>query len=276
MPVQNDLVFLSYAREDGASAARLFNELKEANVKVWFDQESLAPGANWKLEIRRNIRKSRYFIAPMSSTSVSKKGFVQSELREALEVLDQYPQNETYLIPARLDACEAPHDKLNDFQWVDFFPEWSKGAETLLRFFGVNSTPNPALGSGLAKREGIFAPTVRLDGIYQSKRVGDFDSCIRFYPDGLVIRTSTASSPDKIAEWFNREWVERENKQKGIYTISGSKIRFSTTSSAGTIELEGAIQGDNLILNSHSHINGYRGVYEYTFIQLNELAGPES
>ena len=107
MTVDNDLVFLSYAREDEACASQLYSELAEAGVNVWFDREALAPGASWKSEIRKAIRRSRYFIALMSSKSVSKKGFVQSELREALEVLDEYPENETYLIPARLDCCRS-------------------------------------------------------------------------------------------------------------------------------------------------------------------------
>jgi len=83
MSVANDLLFLSYAREDEVSASRLYRELVEGGVKVWFDRESLEPGANWKSEIKKAIRQSRYFIALMSSKSVSKKGFVQSELRPA-------------------------------------------------------------------------------------------------------------------------------------------------------------------------------------------------
>ena len=83
MSVANDLVFLSYAREDEVSASRLYRELVKGGVKVWFDRESLEPGANWKSEIKKAIRQSRYFIALMSSKSVSKKGFVQSELRPA-------------------------------------------------------------------------------------------------------------------------------------------------------------------------------------------------
>ena len=274
MPVTNGLVFLSYAREDEASASRLHSELIKADVRVWYDQESLAPGAKWKLEVRKAIRRSRYFIALMSSRSVSKKGFVQSELREALNVLEEYPENETYLIPARLDPCEPPHDRLNDLQWVDFFPQWIAGTEKLLRLFGVWSEESERAGNAI-ERSDRFAPTVRLDGIYHSKKIGDFDSCIRFYSDGLVIRTSTTDSPDKIVQWFDREWAERKGSQKGTYTISGSNIRFSTKSSAGAIDLEGEIQGNNLILKSHSHTNGHRGVYEYTFVQPQVSSKPE-
>src|SRR5215470_4878226 len=101
MSGSNDLVFLSYAREDSEAASKLFSELNEAGLNVWFDQESLPPGTRWKTAIRNSIRQCRYFIALLSTRSVSKKGFVQSELRQAIDVLEEFPENETYLIPAR-------------------------------------------------------------------------------------------------------------------------------------------------------------------------------
>ena len=272
MPDKQELVFLSYAKEDETSAMQLCQELTASGVKVWFDRTEIAPGANWKLEIRKAIRKSRYFIALMSSKSVSKKGFVQTELRQALEVLKEYPEDEIYLIPVRLDRCEAPYNELNDFQWVDLFPQTRDGTDKLLRLFGITNKDSK-MGSfiDVTKKEGLFAPTVRLDGIYQSKGINDFDSVIRFYADGLVIRTSTTGAPDTIAKWFNRGWAETKG-QKGKYVISGSNIQFSTRSSAGSIDLDGTIEGDSLILKSHSHINGHRTVREYRFEYVEELS----
>ncbi len=177
---ENDLAFLSYAKEDAATASYLYQELTAAGVDVWFDSENLRPGVKWKSEIRKAIRKSRYFIALISSTSIAKKGFVQREVRDALEVFREFPENETYLIPVRLDACEVPFDELAELQWVDLFPEWESGRDKLLRLFGATDR-KLALESivDVTKKEGIFAPTVRLDGLYHSKRIG-FDSFIRF------------------------------------------------------------------------------------------------
>lgn len=36
-------VFLSYAKEDQADATRLFEELKNRDIEVWFDKELLLP-----------------------------------------------------------------------------------------------------------------------------------------------------------------------------------------------------------------------------------------
>lgn len=274
---ENELVFLSYAKEDAAAASHLYQELTTAGVRVWFDREELAPGANWKAEIRKAIRKSRYFIALISSTSMAKKGFVQTELREALEVLKEYPENEIYLIPTRLDSCETSYEVLSDLQWVDLFPDWESGRDQLLRLFGATDR-NSATESivDVTKREGIFAPTVRLDGIYQSKKKNEFDSCIRFYEDGLVIRTSTTGTPDQIVKWFNRAWADDKAHTQGRYIVSGANIQFSTKSAAGIVDLKGTIQGDTLILKSHSHINGYRTIREYQFVRVDEQGQTES
>jgi hypothetical protein len=40
---------------------------------------------------------------------VDKKGYVQKELKEALDIFQEYPEKAIYLIPARLDDCKVPH-----------------------------------------------------------------------------------------------------------------------------------------------------------------------
>jgi hypothetical protein len=74
-------VFVSYAREDSAAALRLYEDLKpRADLGLWLDKKDLLPGQTWSLEIRKAIRKSRYFIPLFSSTSVQKRGYVQKEI----------------------------------------------------------------------------------------------------------------------------------------------------------------------------------------------------
>jgi hypothetical protein len=126
-------VFLSYAREDGLAARKLFYDLGQAGVEVWFDEESLLGGQNWKLAIRRAIKGCRFFIALLSTKSISKKGYVQKELKEALEVLDEYPPSQIFLIPVRLDDCHPTDMQLHDIQWIDMFPSWDDGLARILR-----------------------------------------------------------------------------------------------------------------------------------------------
>jgi hypothetical protein len=274
MPVTDDLVFLSYAREDVDAASGLYTELVTAGIKVWFDQEDIAPGAKWKPAIRSAIRKCRYFIALMSSRSVSKKGFVNRELRQAIEILDEFPENTSYLIPVRLDDCEAPHDTLKELQWVDLFPAREKGVSKLLRFFGVIDAASKIQideQMELIKQTGRPTTGVQVNGIYQSKQIDSYYKYVRFYTDGLVLAVSSTGSPTQIIRWFNREeFAERSYHSSGTYTVSGSNIEFSTTSSSGTVDYEGEIQGDSLILKTYSHINEHRGIHEYKFIQIDD------
>jgi hypothetical protein len=72
----NRKVFISYAREDIEKALQLYHDLKDAGLIPWMDEEDLLPGQNWQTVIKREIRDSRYFIAVLSSASLSKTGFM--------------------------------------------------------------------------------------------------------------------------------------------------------------------------------------------------------
>lgn len=135
------LLFISYAREDEKAALRLYSELKQAGHEPWLDVESILPGQNWKAAIRRAIRASTHFLALLSTNSVNKRGYVQSELRQALDILyDEIPESHIFLIPIRLDNCLPAHEKLHELNWVDLFPSWELGLEKILR--GLKSPNN--------------------------------------------------------------------------------------------------------------------------------------
>lgn len=270
MSISERTVFLSYAREDMQSAVRLYECLTSAGINVWFDKESLAPGVKWKPAISDAIRKCRYFIALLSSHSVSKRGFVQSEIKQALDVLEQYPENEIYVIPVRLDECNVTYEKLNDLNWVDLSPDWENGKNKLFRFFGVQEVRSNIItkeSSNVARLD--LAPTVRLDGLYRAKRAGGkYWHHLRFYADGSVIAVNSSGDARKVFKWFTKDWAVEMENAKGKFTISGSKINFKDKSKYGIVDYKGEIQGDRLILKWHSHINGNRGVSEYEFIEL--------
>ncbi|MHC4124586.1 MAG: toll/interleukin-1 receptor domain-containing protein, partial [Planctomycetota bacterium] len=79
-------VFISYAREDAAIADRLYQDLIGVRgVTPWLDSKKLLPGVRWKFEIMEAVKRCDLFIVLLSNKSVSKKGFVQYEIREALD-----------------------------------------------------------------------------------------------------------------------------------------------------------------------------------------------
>src|SRR5262249_26354682 len=105
----------------------LYLALKELGFDVWFDLESLRPGERWKARIAQAIRGSDAVIALLSTRSVGKRGYVQKEIRYALEVVEQLPDSEIFLIPARLDECSPGHEALYELHWIDLYPVWEVG-----------------------------------------------------------------------------------------------------------------------------------------------------
>ena len=137
---QNLREFISYAREDTEAANRLYNDLKLSGLDPWLDTESLLGGENWRISIKEAIRNSRYFIPLLSSNSVEKIGYVQRELKEALEVLLEFPQSKRFVIPARLDESKVNDEKLSEIHMVDLFPEWQQGIQKILESMGVEDS----------------------------------------------------------------------------------------------------------------------------------------
>lgn len=90
-------------------------------------------GENWKLGIEKAIKTSRFFIALLSNHSLDHVGYVQKEMKTALEVFAQYPSSQIFLIPVRLEPCVPSEFGMGDLQWVDMFPNWKAGITAILK-----------------------------------------------------------------------------------------------------------------------------------------------
>jgi hypothetical protein len=127
----NIKVFISYASDDRQTARKLYEDLKKAGVKPWMDMEDLLPGQDWKRTITQAIKESRFVIVLLSSNSVLKRGFVQKELKYALDILDYYPDGDIFLIPVRIDNCEIP-EMIKRVHFTDLFPSYEIGFKRIL------------------------------------------------------------------------------------------------------------------------------------------------
>lgn len=155
-----DLVFISYAREDKSWAERLYMDLRKHEINAWLDIRCLAAGVNWKYEIKRAIRDSRYFILLLSKHSINKRGFVQKEIKEAIDVLQEFPKNSIFLIPARLDNTDPIDEKLKDLNWVDLATNYSQGLSRILSSLTA-ATKSPLITTGTAPKHTV--PTTFID-----------------------------------------------------------------------------------------------------------------
>ncbi len=119
-------IFLSYAREDEEEVERLYQKLSEAGFKPWVDTKDILPGEIWQTSIQKAIRRSDFFLVCLSAKS-AKRGWIQREIKQALNIWQEKLDSDIYLIPVRLEDCPAP-ERLSKFQWVDLFEkdDWTR------------------------------------------------------------------------------------------------------------------------------------------------------
>jgi hypothetical protein len=116
------VIFISYAREDQKRATKIFEILQNYGHEIFFDQNDLIPGMDWRLEIETKLESSRLILILCSKHSIQKTGFVQKELRIALDKADMMPEGKILIIPVRFDRVEMP-SKIRKYQWLEIESE---------------------------------------------------------------------------------------------------------------------------------------------------------
>ncbi len=114
--------FLCHSSGDKPRVRKLHDLLKADGYAPWLDAINLLPGQDWEAEIKKAVRGSHVVIVCLSNGSTTKAGFVQKEIRQALDVADEQPEGRIFIIPARLEDCDVP-DRLSRWHWVDLFQE---------------------------------------------------------------------------------------------------------------------------------------------------------
>lgn len=132
--------FISYVRQDAANVDRLQSALTAIGIEVWRDTESLWPGQDWEIQIRRAItEQSLVFIACFSENSESREtSYQREELVLAVDQMRQRSPDALWLIPVRFSDCNIPvynlgaDRTLNSLQRVDLFGnDWDRGIARL-------------------------------------------------------------------------------------------------------------------------------------------------
>ncbi|MCR9141492.1 MAG: TIR domain-containing protein [bacterium] len=154
-------VFLCYSEEDFEQVEKLYDQMQAAGWRPWLDERDILPGEKRKQAIEDAIADSDFFLACVSDNVARRRGRVQKEIRDALDVLQNLLEDDIYLIPVLLEACALP-ERLKEFQPVRLYREG--GFDNLIR----------ALNAGLHRRmrehadsdndaPGGGAPTIQLE-----------------------------------------------------------------------------------------------------------------
>ena len=114
-------IFLCHSSDDKATVRELYLRLRSTQgMQPWLDEKDLFPGQDWDLEIRKAVKDADVIIVCLSAGSINKRGYVQKEIRHALDVADEQPEGAIFLIPLKLEECEVPQ-RLRNRQWVNYF-----------------------------------------------------------------------------------------------------------------------------------------------------------
>ncbi len=113
-------VFLCHSSEDKLKAFDLYQRLWKDCFTPWLDEKNLLPGQDWDYEIKRAVRESDVVLVLVSSNSINKAGYVQKEIRQAIEVAEEQPEGAIFIIPVRLEDCPIP-ERLKQLHWVNYF-----------------------------------------------------------------------------------------------------------------------------------------------------------
>ena len=127
-------MFLCHANEDKPFVVETANRLLHDGVLTWLDKKDLLPGDNWKAAIEDALERADFVLIFLSNSSVVKRGFVQREMKYALEQMQERPFGARYIIPLLVEDCELPRE-LRGIQWARCSDaEWY---EKLLRVFEI-------------------------------------------------------------------------------------------------------------------------------------------
>ncbi|MEQ9363472.1 MAG: TIR domain-containing protein, partial [Leptospirales bacterium] len=118
---------------------RLYDQMRAAGWRPWLDERDILPGEKRKQAVEDAIAESNFFLACISENVARRRGRVQKEIRDALDILQNLLEDDIYLIPVLFEACALP-ERLKEFQPVRLYREG--GFDNLIR----------ALNAGLHRR----------------------------------------------------------------------------------------------------------------------------
>jgi len=142
-------VFLCHASQDKEFVRSLYEKLTERNADPWLDEKKLLPGQKWDAEIKKAVKLSDVVVVLLSTNSVSKVGYVQKELKFALDIADEHPDGTMFLIPARIDECTIPA-RLEELQSPKLYEPG--GIDALYSSLAVRATSLKRLPFGIPRR----------------------------------------------------------------------------------------------------------------------------
>jgi division/cell wall cluster transcriptional repressor MraZ len=98
-------VFVCHSSRDKPFVRRLASDLRQAGIKVWFDEWEMLPGDSLYSRIQHGILQAGYFAIVLSPSSVGSP-WCARELHAALE--EELNRRRVFVVPILYQTCEIP------------------------------------------------------------------------------------------------------------------------------------------------------------------------
>lgn len=235
-------VFISHASEDKPLVRELYTRLTRDGINAWLDEEKLLPGQDWEFEIKKAIENADAIIVCLSSNSLAKEGYVQKELKLALDVASEKPEGTIHIIPARLDESSVPAS-LRKYHWANLFDDagYEKLKQALKARFNLPEVEEPVrlsrTSATITKPAQVtvilerdireFTPTEQASFIFALSRIVNVDSeqiRIVHIASGSVILS--LEMPEESAKTLVSLFLQKDSLLSDLF-VSNVEIKHS-------------------------------------------------
>jgi hypothetical protein len=240
--------FLCHGSEDKSTIRRLYLDLREDGANPWLDEQNILPGEDWDIEIKKAVKESDAILVCLSSRSVNKEGYLQKEIKFALDVADEKPEGTIFIITVKLDSCELP-DRLKHLEWVDGLDE--KGYAKIIRSLrkraeslGLQTLP----GDGFSER--VDRPTEVESGklLYRSRNIREL---LRRFKNGTILDSDVPTlSQDTVVG------ITVEALEEALSPFQSAERREAEK--ANILRLVGIVQPYNEWLSKNAKVHAFR------------------
>ncbi|WP_092021718.1 toll/interleukin-1 receptor domain-containing protein [Bradyrhizobium sp. OK095] len=125
------MIFISYAKEDHAFACELYLGLFSVGLDPWMDKpppphqiNGLQVGQRWEAVLNAKIRAADHVLLLLSPRSVRKRGYVQTEFRMALRLMNEMPDDQVFVLPVVSEKCDVPSLRVGQIDLLDL--QWEE------------------------------------------------------------------------------------------------------------------------------------------------------
>ena len=215
MPSQR--VVFCYAQEDANAVLDIYDRLQAAGFAPWASDRDILPGQQWDRETKAAIRSASVILIFLSARSAQRRGYLQREIRLALDSAMEFVDGHIAIIPIRLEEFEMP-DSLGHLYSCDLFKE--DGFDRLQKALaaGIQASDNEqdiaeTIETGSAElRSRVFSePTIRQDVSVKNGNA--------YVAGGNVIINNGSGSSGK-KNWWER-WDTRVGLAVATITLVG-------------------------------------------------------